>query len=112
MRLGVFLQQVVTVISRNQRQVEFAGKTNQLGVDLSLLGQTLVLQLHVYVAVPKDFYQLTQSCSGALVISAQQVLRNFSRKAGARRNETFSMFSKDLLINPWLVIETLQVTNR
>ena len=109
---GVFLAQIVGVIGGRHGNPGIPCQLNQLGQDRFVLGQAVVLQLNIVVALSKQVIVPQGGGFGPLVIPCQQCLGDFTCQTGRQTDQTFVVLFQQLLINPRLGIKALGESSR
>ena len=108
MRMRVVLTQIMTVVRGNQRDVEVFLKTEQIGMNLLLEFQALILNFKEEVAASKDVLILAGGGLSGFVFTGHQVLAQLARKTARESDQSLRMLGKILLADARLSIETVE----
>ncbi len=106
---AVILGQVVAIVRANQRDAGLAGDLDQIGIDLQLAGEAVVLQLEKKVSRTENIGQLAGFLQGGVELLHQQFLRDAPLEARGERNQSLAVLRQQLLVDARLVVEPLEV---
>ncbi len=106
--MRVVFAQVMAVIGGHQRDAQFLLQLHQVRLDALLLGQPLVLNLEVEIALAEDVVEGDGRLARLLVLAFDQFLGDFALQAGRQPNQSLRVFREEFLADPRLVIEAVQ----
>ncbi len=108
-RLGVLLVGVVRVVGGEQPGVELARHLHELRVDVTLFGQTVVLELDEERVAPEDVLETRRRVARRRVIALHEPLAHEPAQAAARRDETLAVVLEQLEVDAGLRVEAVEV---
>ena len=100
------------IVRHNERQPRFLGKSDQLVVDLRLLGKSVVLKLQIVVLGSENFSMLECSLFCPFVVPLHQKLRQFPGQARRERDNSLVMRAQKLHVDTRAVIKAVQKAAR
>ncbi len=100
------------VVGRQHADAQPLGQRRQLGVDLALLGEPVVLQLDEEPVRPEDLQVLLRDLLRRRDVVPAQRRRNLAAQARARADQPRGELAQHLLVDPRLVVEPLEVADR
>ena len=109
MGFPVFALDVMHVVGRDQREIEFLRPGNEGAVDGVLLRDSVVLQLHIEIAGRKDLPIVVKRGLGLIELAFLDLERDFALEAGGKPDQTLRMFRENLLVDARLVVEAVEV---
>ncbi len=83
----IVMSDVVAIVSRDQRNVEIFFQAEQIGVDLLLELQPLVLNLQEEIAPPEDVLVSFGRRARRVVVALHQVVAKLARQAPGKSNQ-------------------------
>ena len=95
------------IVRHNERQPRFLGKSDQLVVDLRLLGKTVVLKLQIVVIGSENFRVFERGFLCAFIVPLHQKLRQFTSKARRERDNPLVMRAQKLHVDTRAVIKAV-----
>ena len=109
MRLRVLALRVVQVVRGDDRQAGPTGELDELGQDLALLGQPVILELDEEVPGAEDVPVRRGHLVGLGCLTAEQQLRDLGREAPREPDQALAVLGQELLVDPGPVVEALEV---
>ena len=106
--VGVFAAQVMRVVGRHERNPQLALQAKEIGPDLPLVGQPLILNFKKEVLFPKISRYWPATALACLVLARHQGFAQFARKAAGKADEPLGVFREVPLAHPWLAVEAVQ----
>ena len=97
----------MTVVGCHQGDLALLGKANQLGQDLLLLGQAVVLYFNIKMILTEEGVKLFRVAHSLLIFSSEQKGRDLSRKAARQGDEPLVVLLQKLHIDSRLGIKAL-----
>ena len=98
------------IVGCHQPEIELPGEFDQLGFDLVLRFQAVVVNLHVEIVATEDLAQLLQHLTRLVGLPLQEPFVDRSRDAAAQADNPLGMRSQLLPVHPrFAVIAPLQV---
>ena len=108
-RPGVLGADVMDVVRADDLQVEFARELEEIGGDLVLRREAVILDFDEKVLAAVDVDEAPRGPAGILVAALKQTLRDERGEAAGERDEALGVFRQRLEVGARAVIETLQV---
>ena len=108
-RLGVVAVEVVRVVGGDQGDPGSAGDIDGSNQALLLNPQSGVLDLEVEV-LAKDLLVPADQLGRLVVTPGEDVVREFTRGTARETDQALAVGFENFLVDPWLVIEALQVS--
>ena len=109
MRLGVGLVRVVAVVGGEQRRVQLAGDLHELGIDLALLGQTVLLQLDEEGVASEDRLEPRRRVACAVVVAVLELLADEPTETSAGCDQPGAVLLEQIEVDAGLVEEPVEV---
>ena len=106
---SVALLRVMDVVRRDQRNPQVPGGFDQHGVDPTLLGQAVVLELEEETVRAEDVPVGGDGVAGSPSLAGQEQPRRLRRQAAGQADQSGRSFGQQLLVDPGPVPEAFQV---
>ena len=108
-RAGVGVVDVVDVVGADDLELELLGELEEVGDDLALLGDAVVLDFDEVIFAAEDLDEAGQRGAGVVVTVMQQVLRDERGEAAGEADQAVGVLREGLKVGARLVIEALEV---
>ena len=108
-RGGVRVVDVVNVVRADDLQTEFLGELQEVGDDLELLGDAVVLDFDEVVFTSEDFHEASAGLACLLVAVVQEMLRHDCGEAAGEADEAVGIFGERFEVCARFVVKTFEV---
>src|ERR1019366_5746126 len=108
LRMGVILAEIVAVIGRDQRDVEFLLQLQQVRLDARFLRQSLVLNFEIEISFAKNVAKRNRGFASCVVLPFREVLGDFALKTRRQTNQPPGVLGQEFLADPGSVVEAVQ----
>ncbi len=98
------------IVSNHQWNTRFPAHPNESGIYRRLVGQPVILQFKVEIALPEDIFILHCHFTGTVKLPVYNGRGNFTAQAGAQGNNPFTVFPHGLFVRPWFIVKTPNVS--
>ena len=109
MRIALIGTHVVQVVRQHEREADFGGEAEELLVEATLLGESVVLHLEKEAPLPKDFAVLPSEGSRMLPVINLQCACNLAVQAAREPDQTLGVPRKMVVVSTWLVVEPVEM---
>ena len=104
----VVLAEIVAVVGGDQRHVEVLLQLQQVRLNSLFVGNALVLNLQIEIALPENVLVSYSGFARGVVLAFGQVLRNFALQTRRQADQSLRVFGEKFLADARLVIEAVQ----
>ena len=109
MRITLVGANVVQVVRQHERQAHFGGETEELLVQATLLGESVILHLKEEAPLPKDFAVLPSERARVLPVINLQRACNLAVQAARESDEALGVPCEMVVVGTWLVVEPVEM---
>ncbi|GBE03272.1 hypothetical protein BMS3Abin09_00184 [bacterium BMS3Abin09] len=110
MRLCVLFCQVMAVIRRNEPYMEVPAKLYKLFVDGVLFRKFICLDLKVEIVSAEDPLIIEGGLAGLFYHPCSQIVRDLTLQTGGKSYQSAAVLFKEILVDPGLIIETVDIS--
>ena len=107
LRLGMFRDEVVHVVRRDQRRPDLAGELNKLRVDLLLLLDAVDLQFNVEVLLSEELLILQSYLLRLVAHPAEKCPRDLAAETRAQRDQPLRVVLQQGAVDPRFVVKSV-----
>ena len=109
MGVPILATYVVHVVGTYHLQVELLGQLQEIGNNLHLQRNPVVLQFHEIILLAENIHELTHRRSGRLVILLQQKLGHPTLQASRKADQPLAVLGQPFHIRSRMVVKTIHV---
>ena len=109
MRIALIGTDVVQVVRQHEREADFGGETEELLVQTTLLGESVILHLEEEAPLSKDFAVLPGEGSRMLPVINLQRACDLAVQAARESDEALSVPRQMVVVGTWLVVEPVEM---
>src|SRR5882672_12962796 len=91
MRLVIVFAEVMRIVSRYKRNIQFALQLEHVGVDALFLFEALILDLEEKIATTKDVLILHRRGTRSIVVALEQMFAELTRKTAREADQSARM---------------------
>ena len=107
MRFHIFFINIVAVVRRHQRNLQFLAHPHQALVDRPLRRDAVILQFQKEIVRSKDIAVFLRRLARFLIHASRQIPRDLARQTRAECNNAFMVGSQHLVIHTRFIIKSL-----
>ena len=109
-RFHIFFINIVAVVRRHQRNLQFLAHPHQALVDRPLRRDAVILQFQKEIVRSKDIAVFLRRLARFLIHASRQIPRDLARQTRAECNNAFMVGSQHLVIHTRFIIKSLDKT--
>ncbi len=106
--VGVLFAEIVAVVGRDQRNAGVLAQAQQVGADLVLLLQALVLNLEEEILCAEELAEEAGSLARGVVLPFRQALGDFALQAAGKPDQPARVLGEKFLADARLVVEAVE----
>src|SRR6266699_475103 len=111
LRVSVVMVEVMSIVGGNQWDTSLFRKPNQFAVDILFDRQSLILNFEKEIAFAEDIAQTIGILARLIVLLIDDRFGHRAAKTGGKRNQSFAVFRKQIVVNARAIIETFEETS-
>ncbi len=108
LRVRIILAEIVAVIGRNQRDLEFFLQLQQVALNARFFRQSLVLNFEIEIAFAENIAERYGGFTSCVVLPFSEILGNFTLKTRGQTDQPSGVLSQEFLAYARLVVEAMQ----
>ena len=107
LQVGILSARIVRIVGEGNRNVQLLRQAEQLGIDILLLTQSVILYLEIEISLAEDLTVFLRTALGAGVVVRHQLARDLARNTAGQRNQSARILAQEVFVHTRPVVESL-----